>query len=259
MRILFLGDIVGRPGRRAVFEQIGFLRKELGLDGVLANAENASSGIGLTPKDAQQLHEAGLLVLTSGNHIWRYKEIYSFLDEHNWLLRPANYPSGVPGHGYSILEIKKEKIAIINLQGRVFMQNVDCPFQVADQILASFDKELKLIIIDFHAEATSEKKALLYYLSGRVSALLGTHTHVQTTDALIVNNKTGFITDVGMTGPYQSVIGMEPKAVIKNLTHCLPQRLYPAKGEVIIQGALLDLDPQTGQTINIQPWQKIIS
>ncbi len=258
MRILFLGDIVGQPGRRAVRQNISLLKKDLKVDCVIANGENASGGIGITPKNADQLHGAGIDIITSGNHIWKHKDIYSFLEENSWLLRPANYPPGVPGKGYGTYKIGQEKIAVINLQGRIFMEDIDCPFRTGQKVLEELDKDIKLIIVDFHAEATSEKKALLYYFQKKVSALLGTHTHVQTTDELILAKHTAYISDAGMCGAYDSIIGMDVEAVLKRFVQRLPQKFIPAKGDVILQGVLLEADPQSGKAKQINRFNRYV-
>ncbi|MCF8106850.1 MAG: TIGR00282 family metallophosphoesterase [Desulfohalobiaceae bacterium] len=255
MRILFLGDIVGKQARKAVTENIGRLRQDLDLDLILANAENASGGLGLVPKNASELHNAGIDVLTSGNHIWKHKEIYNFLNESRWLLRPANYPPEAPGRGYNLFSIARLRVGVINLLGRVFMSPVDCPFRTAGSILETLKQEADIVLVDFHAEATSEKKALGYYLAGRVSALLGTHTHVQTGDAQILSGGTGYITDLGMCGPSHSVLGMDPETVQRGFVQGLPQRFVLAGGEIKLQGALLDIDAQSGRTLNIQVWE----
>lgn len=257
MRILFLGDIVGRPGRKAVCNRLPQLRSEYCLDLVLANAENASGGIGLNRKNAMQLHRAGLEVLTSGNHIWRYKEILPFLEETDWLLRPANYPPRVPGRGYTVLESDGTRVAVLNMQGRVFMEPLDCPFRAADAVLQEMQEQNPdVILVDFHAEATSEKQALRHYLEGRVTALLGTHTHVQTGDACVGDKGTAYITDLGMCGPRDSVIGMDPDPVVQGFKMQTPQRWSVAGGETVLDGALLDIDTQSGRCEAITAWRE---
>ncbi|MCF8105009.1 MAG: TIGR00282 family metallophosphoesterase [Desulfohalobiaceae bacterium] len=255
MRTLFLGDIVGKPGRKAVMENISCLRRDLGLDLILANAENASGGLGLIPKNARELHQAGIDILTSGNHIWKHREIYNFLDETGWLLRPANYPPDAPGRGYSLFAVNRLRVGVVNLLGRVFMSPVDCPFRTAESILKELKQEADIVLVDFHAEATSEKKALGYYLGGRVSALLGTHTHVQTSDAQILSGGTGYITDLGMCGPCHSVLGMDPETVQRGFVQGLPQRFVLAGGECRLQGVLLDIDAESGRTNSLQAWE----
>ncbi|MCF8085634.1 MAG: TIGR00282 family metallophosphoesterase [Desulfohalobiaceae bacterium] len=257
MRILFLGDIVGRPGRKAVCNRLPQLRREYELDLVMANAENASGGLGLNQKNARQLHRAGLEVLTSGNHIWRYKEILPFLEETDWLLRPANYPPRVPGRGYTVLESGETRVAVLNLQGRVFMEPLDCPFRAADTVLLQMQEQNPdVILVDFHAEATSEKQALRHYLEGRVTALLGTHTHVQTGDASVGDKGTAYVTDLGMCGPRDSVIGMDPDPVVQGFKMQTPQRWSVAGGKTVLDGVLLDIDSQSGRCEAITAWRE---
>ncbi len=256
MRILFLGDVVGKPGRRAVVQAIEAVRQELALDLVLANVENASGGLGLVPKNARQLHEAGIDILTSGNHIWKHREIYAFLEATPWLLRPANEPPDAPGRGYGLFAFGGIQVAVINLLGRTFMKPADCPFRSADAILQELQGRADIVLVDFHAEATSEKKALGYYLDGRISCLLGTHTHVQTSDPQILDKSSGYMTDIGMCGPYRSVLGMDPDVVQKGFVQGLPQRFALASGRVLLQGALLDIDERKGTTRSVQAWQR---
>ncbi len=257
IRFLFLGDIVGSEGRKAVQKHIDFICAELEIDCVMANVENASGGMGITPKNAKALHDCGIKVMTTGNHVWRHKEIYNFLDETPWILRPANYPDGAPGRGWGVFNIKGCSVGVVNLQGRVFMENIDCPFKKASQIIEHLKRITPIIIIDFHAEATSEKRAMLFFLAGKITALLGTHTHVQTNDAQIYEN-TGYITDVGMTGPYHSVIGIKPQIIIDKFITGLPQKFAVAKGDMCIQGVILEVDERSGRTLNISAWQKIL-
>ncbi len=255
MRLLFLGDIVGRPARRAVLRDMPGLRREWGLDFVVANAENASGGLGLNAKNATQLKACGLDVLTAGNHIWKYKNIYTLLDEESWLLRPANYPPGAPGQGLGLFTLPGgERLAVLNLQGRVFMDMLDCPFRTAADVLSSID--VQIVLVDFHAEATSEKKALLHFLRGRVSAVIGTHTHVQTHDAQIVDNYTGYVSDAGMCGVQDSVIGMEPTSVVQAFLCGTPQKFELAAGEVELQGVLLEIEEKTGAVQEIRLWKQ---
>ncbi len=257
MRILFLGDIVGRPGRRAVSNKLPQIKQRLEPNLVLANAENASGGVGLTRKDAEMLHQSGISLLTSGNHIWRYKDVLTSLRQEQWLLRPANYPSGVPGRGYAVVTCPVGKVGVVNLQGRVFMTPLDCPFRTADFVLAELhEQNPDLVLVDMHAEATSEKLALAYYLRGRVTAVLGTHTHVQTSDASVDRQGTGYMTDLGMCGPRESVLGMDPEAILNGFLQQLPQRFSVAGGEVELQGALLDADPATGLAHSLRAWKE---
>jgi metallophosphoesterase (TIGR00282 family) len=254
MRILFIGDILGQPGRRIVKEILPILREELQPDLVLANAENAAAGFGITPSLVEELLDLDIAVLTSGNHIWDKKEIYPyFRDQVNGrLLRPANYPADAPGHGLFLGKTPGGiGYAVINLQGRVFMPALDCPFRKADTLLASIPEDVKIRVVDFHAEATSEKQALGWYLDGRVTAVLGTHTHVPTADETVLPLGTAYLTDLGMTGPYESVIGMDRQSVIKKFLDQLPARFEVAQGDVRLSAALLEVDPQTGRAISI--------
>jgi metallophosphoesterase (TIGR00282 family) len=256
MRILFLGDIVGRPGRRAVAEGAYRLRNQLGLNLLVANAENASGGIGLTAKAARELLGAKLDLLTSGNHIWKHKDIWGFFSETDKLLRPANFPAGAPGTGMAMRETQDgERYAVINLIGRTYMEAVDCPFQAADYLLSLVPGDVRVRLVDFHAEATSEKKAMGYYLDGRVSAVLGTHTHVQTNDAQVLPHGTAYITDLGMCGPSQSVLGMEAEAIVSRFLNRLPTRFEVAKGPARLEGALVEVDAATGRALSISAWQ----
>ena len=244
-----IGDIIGRPGRRAVRSLVPDLREEFSIDLVIANAENTAGGFGLTKDTADELLESGIDVLTSGNHIWDQKEIIPYMDEGLPLLRPANYPSS-PGRGSLI----KDNVMVVNLMGRVFMAPIDCPFKTADALLEEARQSTmpKVIIVDFHAEATSEKQGLGWYLDGRVSAVLGTHTHVGTVDARILPKGTGFLTDVGMTGPVNSVIGSDTGPVLERFLTGMPQRLAVASGPVTMNSVLIDVDPDTGRALSMQ-------
>jgi 2',3'-cyclic-nucleotide 2'-phosphodiesterase len=245
MNILFIGDIVGNPGRRAVEEMLSKLVDQYFLDLVVANGENASGGIGITPAVADFLLAQGIDLLTSGNHIWKHKEIKPYLEDTDRLLRPANYPPESPGRGYAVVETAAgEKVAVINLEGRVFMEPLDCPFRTADRILKELPPEIKIILVDMHAEATSEKQALGWFLDGRVSAVLGTHTHVQTADNRVLPGGTGYISDAGMTGPVDSVIGMRREIILERFWSQLPQPFKVATHNIQLQGVLLKIDPQ---------------
>ncbi len=247
MRILMVGDVVGRPGRRAAGVVLPQLRREFKIDLVIANGENAAGGIGLTKETAEELFAAGVDVITSGNHIWDQREIIPTLDSDVAILRPLNYPPGVPGRGYII----KGQALVVNVVGRTFMGNFDCPFRAMDQLLEQLVHRPSVTIVDFHAEATSEKAALGWYLDGRVSAVLGTHTHVGTIDARLFPKGTAFITDVGMTGPVDSVIGDDTDAVIKRFLTQLPHRLSVGKGSVVLNSVLVDVDEGTGKARGI--------
>ncbi len=255
MKILFIGDIFGQPGRRILKDTLPALRNELQPDLVLANAENAAGGFGITPPLVEELLDLDIAVLTSGNHIWDKKEILPYFREqvNSRLLRPANYPPDAPGRGLFVGKTPSGiGYAVINLQGRVFMPALDCPFRKADELLRSIPEDVKIRIVDLHAEATSEKQALGWYLDGRVSALLGTHTHVPTADETVLPQGTAYITDLGMTGPYESVIGMERQAVIHRFLDQLPARFEVATGDVRLCAVLLDVDPQSGRALSIQ-------
>lgn len=247
MRILLIGDVVGKPGRRAVQMLLPGIRSEQALDLVLANAENSAGGMGVTPETAQELLEAGVNVLTSGNHIWAQKEIVPYLDGGYPLIRPLNYPPGVPGKGYW----KDPNFMVVNLMGRTFMGLLDCPFRAADALLEELTDRPRVIIVDFHAEATSEKMALGRYLDGRVSAVLGTHTHVGTVDACILPKGTAYVTDVGMTGPIDSVIGNDVKSVTDRFLYSLPHRLLVARGAASLNGVIVDVNADTGRAVSI--------
>jgi len=242
-----VGDVIGRPGRRAVASMLPGLRREYEVDLVIANGENAAGGLGLTTETAKELFEAGVDVITSGNHIWDQREIIPTLDSDLAILRPLNYPPGVPGRGYLI----KGQALVVNLIGRTFMGNFDCPFRAMDQLLEELGDKPSVTIVDFHAEATSEKAALGWYLDGRVSAVLGTHTHVGTIDARLLPKGTAFITDVGMTGPIDSVIGDDTDAVIRRFLTQLPHRLSVGKGSVILNSVLVEVEEETGQAMSI--------
>jgi 2',3'-cyclic-nucleotide 2'-phosphodiesterase len=243
MKILFIGDIVGAPGRRAVEELLSRVVDRCLIDLVVANGENASGGIGITPQVADQLLSQGIDLLTSGNHIWKHKEILPYLEETDRLLRPANYPPESPGRGFAIVETAAgERAAVVNLEGRVFMNPLECPFRTVEQILAGLPKEVKVILVDMHAEATSEKQAMGWFLDGRVSAVVGTHTHVQTADERVLPGGTGYISDVGMTGPVDSVIGMKKEIILERFWSQRPQPFKVAAQNIQLQGVLLTID-----------------
>ncbi len=254
MRILILGDVVGRPGRTAVRELAPGLIKRDGIDLAIANAENAAGGMGVDIKSAEDLLSGGLHVLTSGNHIWKKKEIFPYLNEYDHLLRPANFPAGAPGRGWCKWENRNGlKALIVNVQGRVFMpQHVDDPFRCVDRILNDHGQHAPVIIVDMHAEATSEKMAMGWYLDGRASVVFGTHTHVQTADERVSAQGTAYITDLGMCGPLDSVIGIEKEAVINGFITQLPRKFEIAKGDVVLQGVIVDVDERSGKAQHIR-------
>jgi len=245
--ILAVGDIIGRPGRQAVTKLLPGLREQYGLDLVIANVENAAGGLGVTPPTASELLDAGVDVLTSGNHIWVQKEIIPYLDGEMPILRPLNYPPGVPGRGYLV----KGQIMVVNLIGRTFISNFDCPFRAMDQLLSELSDKPPVIVVDFHAEATSEKMALGRYLDGRVSAVLGTHTHVGTIDAQLLPQGTAFVTDIGMTGPADSIIGDDIEAVLQRFLTIIPYRLSVGQGKTIFNAILVRVDDKSGKAMSI--------
>ena len=249
-----IGDIVGKPGRRAVTEILSSLRREHSIDLVVGNAENAAGGFGLTLSTARELFDAGIDVITTGNHIWAQKEIIPYLDSELAILRPLNYPPKNPGRGYLV----KGNVLVVNLIGRVFMGNFDCPFRTMDKLLEEFGQRRMPIIVDFHAEATSEKVAMGRYLDGRVSAVLGTHTHVGTVDAQILPGGTAYVTDVGMVGPLNSVIGDEPDDVIDRFLTQVPRRLAVGKGKVNFDAILVEVNEETGKAIAIKRIYKVV-
>jgi len=245
--ILAVGDIIGRPGRQAVQELLPDLRQQYGLDLVVANGENVAGGLGLTSATAKELFNAGVNILTSGNHIWAQKEIIPHLEGEMPILRPLNYPPSVPGRGY----IVNGQAMVVNLIGRTFMGDFDCPFRAMDKLLAELEPKPPVIIVDFHAEATSEKMAMGRYLDGRVSAVLGTHTHVGTIDAQLLPQGTAYVTDIGMTGPINSVIGDDTEAVIQRFLTAIPYHLSVGKGKVMFNAILARIDDDSGRAISI--------
>ena len=242
-----IGDVIGKPGRQTVQKLLPGLRQQYKLDMVMANAENAAGGLGLTLATAEELLDAGVDVLTSGNHIWDRREIIPYLDEDMPILRPLNYPPGVPGRGY----IATDKALVVNLIGRTFIGNFDCPFRAMDQLLSEFKDRQPVIIVDFHAEATSEKMAMGRYLDGRVSAVLGTHTHIGTIDAQLLHQGTAYVTDIGMTGPADSIIGDETESVLQRFLTMLPHRLSVGTGKTIFNAVLVSIDDESGKATSI--------
>jgi hypothetical protein len=253
MRILFIGDIVGSPGRRIVEERLRDIIANEKLDLVIANGENSASGFGITPKIVDDLLHAGVEVLTGGNHIWDRKETLDYIQKEPRLLRPANFAPTNPGRGlYCGTARNGVPYAVLNLQGRIFMAPNDCPFRTVDKELSAVADNVKVIIVDIHAEATSEKQAMGWYLDGRVSAVIGTHTHVATADARVLPKGTAHITDAGMTGPHNGVIGMDQKAVLTRFLDGLPARFEVAEGDVRMNAVLLDVDTATGRAQSIK-------
>jgi hypothetical protein len=247
LRILMIGDVLGRPGRRALRSLVPGLRNEYQLDLVVANAENLAGGTGVTLDTAREVLEAGVDVLTSGNHVWDKKEIIPHLDGGLPLLRPLNYPPGVPGRGY----LTTGRALVVNLVGRTFMGDFDCPFRAMDHLLERLENKPPVVIVDFHAEATSEKGAMGWYLDGRVSAVVGTHTHVATIDTRLLPRGTAYVTDVGMVGPRDSVIGDSPEAVLQRFLTAMPYRISVGKGRVTFNAVLLEVDERSGRALSI--------
>ncbi|MBN1872085.1 MAG: TIGR00282 family metallophosphoesterase [Candidatus Omnitrophica bacterium] len=253
MKILFIGDIVGSPGREAIRVLVPLVKDREKIDLVVANSENAAGGSGMTPKIAEEILGYGVDVLTSGDHIWKKKEIVGMLDEDPRILRPANYPEGAPGKGWGVYSVGgKYKVGVVNMVGRVFMESVECPFKVGREIVEKIRKETPIIIVDIHAEATSEKIALVWYLDGMVSAVLGTHTHVQTADERIYPKGTAFMADVGMTGPHDSVIGRKVEQILTRFITQLPTRFEMATDNIQLHGAVVTVDEKTGSATAIK-------
>ncbi|MDP8211937.1 MAG: TIGR00282 family metallophosphoesterase [Candidatus Zapsychrus exili] len=248
MNILCIGDIVGKPGRLAVEKLLDGIKQEFNIDFVIANAENVAGGAGLTPRIARHLLSLGCDCLTLGDHVWDQKEVEDHLDETDTVIRPANFPEGVPGKGFCIKETSKGiKVGIINLLGRVFIRyNSECPFKALERIVSEIKKETSNIIVDFHAEATSEKVAMGHFSDGRISAIFGTHTHVQTADETVLSGGTAYITDVGMTGPHDSVIGQQKENIIKRFLTSMPVRFSVARDDIRLNGVVVDIDETTG-------------
>ena len=253
MKILFVGDIFGKPGRLAVRHFVPRLRAEHALDLCVGNSENAAAGSGVTPDLVAELLASGLDLLTGGNHIWSKREIIPFLArENSRQLRPANYPEGAPGRGHAVITtVSGQKLGVLNLEGRVFMKSLDCPFRAADRLVAELRAQTPCILVDMHCEATSEKNALGHYLDGRVSAVLGTHTHVQTADNRVLAGGTAFQTDVGMCGPWDSVIGVQKENAVERFLTARNAPFEPATRETYLQGAIVDIDDETGHARSI--------
>jgi 2',3'-cyclic-nucleotide 2'-phosphodiesterase len=253
LKLLFVGDVIGKPGRQAVQRLLPGLVDRHRVDYVVVNVENAAGGFGVTPEVLQEFAELPIHCFTSGNHIWDKKEGVEFLAREKRLLRPANYPEGNPGVGVHLGETSAGiAVAVLNLEGQVFMKNVDSPFRAADRLLAALAPAVKVIFVDFHAEATSEKQALAFYLDGRVSAVCGTHTHVPTADERVLLGGTALVTDVGMTGPYDSVIGFRAEKVLQRFLLQTPVSLEVAKRDVRLAAALVDIDESTGKARGIE-------
>jgi len=263
LRILFLGDVVGRPGRRAVaafLQEVSRWPLERRPGIVIANAENASGGRGLDPRGADELRDAGVDVLTSGNHIWQKREIIPYLEESGRLIRPANFAPGTPGRGWTVWRPPGDgaTVGIVNVIGRVFMGPADCPFRAVDDALAALPPACKVVVVDMHGEATSEKVAMGRYLDGRASLVIGTHTHVQTADDTVLPGGTAYLTDAGMCGPAESVLGVRVDRVIERFLSQMPNRFDVAGGPVWVQGAIVDVDPDSGRASAIERVHELI-
>jgi len=253
MKILFIGDIVGSPGRKIVHERLADILAQRQVDVCIINCENSASGFGVTPRIADEFFAEGADVLTSGNHIWKRREIIEYFPGQPRLLRPANFPNGSPGHGLYVGAKNGIGYAVLNLQGRTFMTPIDDPFRTAQRELAKVPPDVKVIVVDMHAEATSEKVAMGWYLDGKVSAVLGTHTHVPTADFRVLPQGTAYITDVGMTGPHDSVIGMEKEGILEHFfDNTMPSRFVVAEGDIQMNSVLIDVDESTGRARSIE-------
>jgi metallophosphoesterase (TIGR00282 family) len=253
MKILFIGDVVSSPGRDMVQQYLPQLKQKFKPNVTIINGENSAGGKGITEKIYRHFLEWGAQAITLGNHTWKHKEIFEFIDEAKYLVRPGNFPEGNPGVGIIYLQVNAIEVAVISLQGRTFLSSIDCPFRKADELVNQAKKRTPFIFVDFHAEATSEKQAMGWYLDGRVSAVVGTHTHVQTADERLLSKGTAYITDVGMTGPYDGILGVERDAVLKKFLTELPARFEVVKdGRNQLNGVIIDLDSKTGMATSIK-------
>ncbi|CAM4017679.1 TIGR00282 family metallophosphoesterase [Bacillus manliponensis] len=252
MRILFVGDVVGSPGRRMIQDYVPALKKKYTPTVTIINGENAAGGRGITEKIYRNFLECGAQAVTLGNHAWDNREIFEFIEDAKYLARPANFPEGTPGTGLVFVNCNGTEVAIINLQGRTFLTPIDCPFRKVDELIAIAKKRTNIIFIDFHAETTSEKQALGWYVDGRATAVVGTHTHVPTADKRILPNGTAYITDVGMTGPYDGILGMDREAVLKKFLTTMPVRFEVTNGRTQLSAVLIDVDTSTGKAKKIQ-------
>ena len=257
MRFLFIGDIIGKAGRQALFLSLAGLLKEHRIDFVIANGENIAGGFGVTPKITSALYSYGINVLTSGNHIWRNKEVFKIINSEKRLIRPINFPKSAPGQGSAVFEYNGIRIGVINAIGRVYMEAFDCPFRAVNKEAERMNKEgINVKILDFHAEATSEKNAMIHYMDGKLSAVFGTHTHVQTADARVFPGGTAFITDLGMTGPIDSIIGVKKEIIIRKFITGMPSRFEVAYSDAYISAAVCEIDPSTGKASEMYSFMK---
>ncbi len=258
MNILFIGDVVGRPGRLAVRTLLPALVARYSIDFTIANAENTAGGLGLTPAMADELLSAGVDCLTTGNHVWKHKEFYSYAATQRRIVRPANYPPGAPGRGAEAYSAPAGTVGVLSVLGRVFMDPLDCPFRAADREIDALRGKTKVLVVDIHAEASSEKVALGWYLDGRVGAAIGTHTHVQTADERILPKGTAYITDAGMTGPRDSVIGIQKEPVIERFLSGMPRKFEVAGGPAVLNAVVVSIDAETGIARSIERVAELI-
>lgn len=257
MKIIAIGDIVSKQGCEYLRQILPSLKKEYGADVVIANGENSAVGNGILPQSAQYIFDSGVDVITLGNHALKRPEIYDYLDENPFIVRPVNFHSSAPGKGVAIVDKGYIQLAVVNLQGVIYLDNNENPFSVIDKVISEIKETgIKIIIIDFHAEASSEKRGMGFYVDGRASALLGTHTHVQTSDEQILPNGTGYITDLGMTGPYYSVLGVSPEKAIEKMKTNLPVRFTNEDGPCTLEGCFIEIDNKTGKTVHIERFRK---
>lgn len=257
MRFLIIGDIVGRPGRNILKDQLQYIIQDNKIDFVIANGENASGGNGLTYKNLKELLSYGIDVITMGNHVWDKREIFQYIDKESRIIRPSNYPTPCPGKGYTIIKKKNVNVGIMNLSGRVFLSPLDSPFKVFEHDYNYLKENADIIILDFHAEATAEKIALGWFVDGKISLIYGTHTHVQTADEKILPQGTGYITDVGMTGPYDSVLGVDKDIILKKFLTQRPVRHEMAKGSIQVNGLIVDIDAESGKCTYLKRCYKL--
>ena len=252
MRLLVVGDVVGRLGRKAFARYTRELKEKYKIDLVIVNGENSAGGKGISRKSLDELYRAGADIVTSGNHVWDNREINGFIDDEPYLVRPANYPEGAQGKGWCIYPFKSANLAVVNMSGRTFMPDMDCPFQKIEEVLSEIGQEEDIILLDFHAETTSEKMAMGFYLDGRVQAVVGTHTHIQTADERILPQGTAYITDLGMVGPWNSVLGVKPEIIIQKFTTCRPVRFDLAEGPAVYSAVVIDIDTNTKKAVSIE-------
>ena len=253
MRVMLVGDVVGKPGRKAFQKYTPQLKAEKHIDVVIVNGENSAGGKGYTRKSLDGLYHGGADIITSGNHVWDKKDVLEFIDQEPFLIRPANYPEGAPGKGYCVYPFKAKNIGVVNLSGRAFMPDMDCPFQKIEEILRELRRECDIIFLDFHAETTSEKMAMGWYLDGRVNAVVGTHTHIQTADDRILPEGTAYITDLGMVGPWNSILGVKTEIILQKFTTCLPCRFdLEESGPMVYSALIVDIDDATNKTVGVE-------